>query len=964
MSEKILNSRIVNKHDSEENWLKATGFTPKQGELIVYDIDENYSYERIKIGDGVHNVNDLPFCVVQPDWYVNDENNPAYIKNRTHWMESVLSEIIPETSVDLSTGSVMGVLNGVSLNEGSTYIVTWDGQEYTCIARDDGYGEIYIGNQTLSDGWSFPETIVSDEPFFIWAYEDSNNEIRGSTENHTFILSGYVDSAHKLDERYIPDTIARVSELNALIGDTSVSDQISNAIAEIPKQVQSNLSQTDNTATDYVRGIIRQESLPEGYPYENIVQTLVGEESISDATLQTGSSDVANTYKVRIDILNNRMMTLGQSYMIDLDGKQYYATYEETGGYNSSGTLLTTLDAVGNPYYYNNQGWFQDNGLPFLIIPQYSYANLITNKKYTKIIIYEVNTEITTMQEKYLPTSVPSIASATVGQTVMVSAVDDTGKPTSWEVADLLTSSYVESVVETKQITSKQKVNVVASEDIVANEIFYATDPVPSIESITSMVSATYNTFSHANASSNNGVMVVCENCMTSGSENHNIRLYEAIGSQLTFKNSKSRVVDDDIHVATLNPDGTLLVIGGNFTGKAKVYSISNYAFTYVSDIPADANGGALSNAVQVAKFSPDGSLLILSTDYSGEKAKLYSVSGTSITYVSDIGDNEATCATFSPDGNMLVLGYSQSSKAKLYSVSDTTVEYISTIGNTNYVTEAAFSPNGDLLITSADTTTPIKMQIHSVSGTDITYISDILDADGSVLGDVYYCDCMSFSHDGSMLVIGCHERTNYAYCVKMYTVSGTSVNYLQDIPAYPNGNQFDNNIAAMSFSGDDRILAISSNDGYNGCKGYVLGEKYIAYPVSKNFDRENYIVCLSDTAIAQNSSVSAYQIFEYVGTKSVDMDSLKPKCTTITLSASAWTGDTNPYSQVITINGIDVNSKVDLQPTAYQIVEMQNNDIALMAENDNGVVTVYAIGGKPTVDYTMQALITEVTVV
>ena len=61
-------------------------------------------------------------------------------------------------------------------------------------------------------------------------------------------------------------------------------------------------------------------------------------------------------------------------------------------------------------------------------------------------------------------------------------------------------------------------------------------------------------------------------------------------------------------------------------------------------------------------------------------------------------------------------------------------------------------------------------------------------------------------------------------------------------------------------------------------------------------------------------------------------------------------------------MNGITANSKVDLQPTAVQIVELQNNDIALMAENNDGVITVYALGGKPTVDYTMQALITEVT--
>lgn len=58
----VLNTRIQHKHDTEINWSKATGFIPKQGELIVYDIDDNYNYERIKIGDGVTNVNSLPFA--------------------------------------------------------------------------------------------------------------------------------------------------------------------------------------------------------------------------------------------------------------------------------------------------------------------------------------------------------------------------------------------------------------------------------------------------------------------------------------------------------------------------------------------------------------------------------------------------------------------------------------------------------------------------------------------------------------------------------------------------------------------------------------------------------------------------------------------------------------------------------------------------------------------------------------
>lgn len=61
MSEKTIKGRLVLKHDIAENWAKATSFVPKQGEAIIYDIDTDYSYERLKIGDGVQNVNDLPF---------------------------------------------------------------------------------------------------------------------------------------------------------------------------------------------------------------------------------------------------------------------------------------------------------------------------------------------------------------------------------------------------------------------------------------------------------------------------------------------------------------------------------------------------------------------------------------------------------------------------------------------------------------------------------------------------------------------------------------------------------------------------------------------------------------------------------------------------------------------------------------------------------------------------------------
>ena len=91
------------------------------------------------------------------------------------------------------------------------------------------------------------------------------------------------------------------------------------------------------------------------------------------------------------------------------------------------------------------------------------------------------------------------------------------------------------------------------------------------------------------------------------------------------------------------------------------------------------------------------------------------------------------------------------------------------------------------------------------------------------------------------------------------------------------------------------------------------------------------------------------------------------PRITTITLKATSWTGSSNPWSQVVNITAdanIGISSKLDPQPTAQQIVSMQNEETSIMLSNEGGHVVAYAIGNKPTVDYTMQVLITEVAFV
>lgn len=64
MANKTLNTRIQHKTDTTENWLKAESFSPLKGELIIYQDSDN---TQAKIGDGVTNVNQLPFLFNIPN---------------------------------------------------------------------------------------------------------------------------------------------------------------------------------------------------------------------------------------------------------------------------------------------------------------------------------------------------------------------------------------------------------------------------------------------------------------------------------------------------------------------------------------------------------------------------------------------------------------------------------------------------------------------------------------------------------------------------------------------------------------------------------------------------------------------------------------------------------------------------------------------------------------------------------
>lgn len=119
----------------------------------------------------------------------------------------------------------------------------------------------------------------------------------------------------------------------------------------------------------------------------------------------------------------------GKSYAVIINGE----TYENvTVVYNNFGGMIY---GFGNASLYFGDA-FEDTGEPFFWLRYGGMSRLVTKTAGT----YEfalAEKGITKLPAEAMPSVVPVIQSASVGQTVVVSAVDEDGKPTEWETTTI-----------------------------------------------------------------------------------------------------------------------------------------------------------------------------------------------------------------------------------------------------------------------------------------------------------------------------------------------------------------------------------------------------------------------------------------------------------------------------------------------------------------------------------------------
>ena len=139
------------------------------------------------------------------DWSQNDSAADNYVKNRTHWEETVEKELLVPVTVEIDISNQPYVNAQIMpFIENQTYVVTWNGEEYSCTAYATSGGGIAIGNGKLfvfgDNGGN-----GNGEPFFYISYEDEFAALfPAESGTYTISITTSETVVHKLDPKYLP----------------------------------------------------------------------------------------------------------------------------------------------------------------------------------------------------------------------------------------------------------------------------------------------------------------------------------------------------------------------------------------------------------------------------------------------------------------------------------------------------------------------------------------------------------------------------------------------------------------------------------------------------------------------------------------------------------------------------------------------------------------------------------------
>ncbi len=142
----------------------------------------------------------------------------AEYQPKTHWSETVITEILPETTIAIDSEGAGRCEDSIGLTAGINYTVKWNGTEYNCTAQDcfipiDEEGNmanigVALGNMGLATGGE-----STGEPFVIIEFSPLYAEEAGvpvginvfdGSESAVLSITGEGEIVHKLNGKFMP----------------------------------------------------------------------------------------------------------------------------------------------------------------------------------------------------------------------------------------------------------------------------------------------------------------------------------------------------------------------------------------------------------------------------------------------------------------------------------------------------------------------------------------------------------------------------------------------------------------------------------------------------------------------------------------------------------------------------------------------------------------------------------------
>lgn len=107
------------------------------------------------------------------------------------------------------------------------------------------------------------------------------------------------------------------------------------------------------------------------------------------------------------------------------------------------------------------------------------------------------------------------------------------------------------------------------------------------------------------------------------------------------------------------------------------------------------------------------------------------------------------------------------------------------------------------------------------------------------------------------------------------------------------------------------------------------------------------------DSKVPQARTINGYAL---------SSDLIISKLDSVELLTASWalvSGETEVYSQTVTIESGTANSCIELQPSYSQIQQLiEDGTLSLQIDNNNGTFTAYAVGDPPSTDMTIQCMV------